>query len=339
MSTEWYLMGSKPVYNSGFEKEEFDAYAKDSFNELLETSPISKSVKIVKNDLTVVSEIKAYIQNNTPDSESQSTQRQILTTIGTLRCGDYILFENKIWLVATLVGNNGINEKAIMEFCNYTLMWQNSSGTILSYPCINATTNTIGIDENKIIQTGSAVHTIKLPFDLETKMLDVDQRFFIDDLSVPIPQVFAISKPDRVTIPGIVKLTMKQGVYNPTVDNKTLGICGHVDATPTQPEGSTSASITSNGDLVMNGSKRTITCVLYNADKTINTTVVPIWKVDKPVGFERYVIDEVDVVDKHKYYITVAEDDSYGVVGQIVNISISDGNGEFKGNLSLNIGA
>lgn len=335
MATEWYLMGSKPVYNSGFEKEEFDAYAKDSFSELLDSSPISKTVKIINHDLSVISEIKAFIQNNTSDSINQDDIRQILTVIGTLQCGYYILFENNVWLITSFVGNNGMNEKAIMQLCNYSIIYQSKiNGTILSYPSIKKTTNTVGIDENKTISTGDSVVSIELPFDEETKLIDVDDRFFIDDLTVPKPLVYGVSKPDRTSTQGIIKLTMKQGSYDENVDDKELGICNYYSPnTPTIPEGNTYSEISIGGNLTI-GAERTITAKAYNADKTENNSVILIWDVVYPVGLESHF---TKLINGNTCKIKIVDED-YDTLDSVVNISVDDGNGGYTGRKSFVVG-
>ena len=35
MAVDWYLMDQPPIYNGGFEGEEFFAYAQDGFKEML----------------------------------------------------------------------------------------------------------------------------------------------------------------------------------------------------------------------------------------------------------------------------------------------------------------
>ena len=97
-----------------------------------------------------------------------------------------------------------------MQLCTYTLKFQSPTGTILSYPCIDTTTKTYGIRESNTITTGNSIHNIKLPFDSNTVLINTDRRFFIDDLSVETPQVFAVSQRTEYGDKGLIEL-MKQG--------------------------------------------------------------------------------------------------------------------------------
>jgi len=348
MATEWYLMGSMPVYNSGYEKEEFDAYAKDSFAELLETSPIKIDVKIVKNDLSVISEIKAIIIGNISDSQTKSTERQILTTIGTLQCGDYILFENKVWLAISLVGNNGIYEKTILQRCNYTLKLQHpTTGAILSYPCIDsAATSSSGLDTNDVITTLNARHTIKLPFDDITKQLrEGKKRLLIDVDGVYPPQAYKITDRNVTTNNygdngGLVVLIIEKTEFNEKTDNAELMIADYFTVTPT-PEPSTSttyATITCSdpSNQVMIGMSSGITLVptFYNADKTVNNTVVAVWDITKPVGFENLI-----AVSQVWNNVKIVAKDDIRLLDKNIVCKVGDGNGGFNGEITISIGS
>ena len=107
MSTDWYLMGKIPTFNSGFETEEFNNYAIDGFDELLADSPISESVSICDANKTIIKTFKAIVNNNTVDNAKKSTERQILTDIGVLQTGDYVMYRNKLFLIISYPDNNG----------------------------------------------------------------------------------------------------------------------------------------------------------------------------------------------------------------------------------------
>lgn len=83
MAKEWYLM-TRPLFNSGFEKEEFENFAQDGFSELLE-SFISSDILIYEtNDFNKFKTTKAIIQNVTTDSDYNTFIRQISVPINTI---------------------------------------------------------------------------------------------------------------------------------------------------------------------------------------------------------------------------------------------------------------
>ena len=83
MAVDWYLMDQPPIYNGGFEGEEFFAYAQDGFKEMLDTTMLCDNVEFINSDFSVITPGKAIIQSVTPDTQLKAEDRQILVPIGT----------------------------------------------------------------------------------------------------------------------------------------------------------------------------------------------------------------------------------------------------------------
>lgn len=66
----------------------------------------------------------------------KSMERIGLFSIGTVKAGMYVFFENRYWLIDGLPGTQGIYEKATMCLCQYNLRWQNKMVTLLSVGAI-----------------------------------------------------------------------------------------------------------------------------------------------------------------------------------------------------------
>ena len=114
-SKSWYRM-TRPLFNSGFEDNEFWAYGQDGFQEVLDSFLGSDVLIYDKRISTSPQEVRAIVQNKTSDVFNSTTVRQILCNIGILKCGQYVKFEDAFWLVVTLPDNNRIYEKAVL-FC------------------------------------------------------------------------------------------------------------------------------------------------------------------------------------------------------------------------------
>lgn len=309
MATEWYLMGNLPVYNSGFEQEEFDAYATGSFSELLSTSPIAKTIVIINHDLTVISENKVVVLNNVADSTLKSIERHVLTAMGLLQCGDYIKFESKVWLVTSLVGNNGIYEKAIMQLCTYSVPFQSQDGTILSYPCIDETNSSVGIDSNNTMTVPNSIHTIKLPFDANTSSLMVDRRLYISK-NMNNPRSFKITKINDTEFnygdKGLIVFTLEETQNEENNDRPDLGICNYIEpnTTPTPSPTGYVMNISASGDLIIGGTQRRFTPKLVDSNG-VEQSFVGIW------SFEYYGVPTNDITityNGNDCLIKVAED-------------------------------
>lgn len=126
MATEWYLMDQPPIYNGGFEGEEFFAYAQQGFQEMLDTTMLCDNVEFINSDFSVIVPGKAVIQSVTPDTQIGTEDRQILVPIGTLQKFAYVRFEDDIWIIASEPSNNKFYEKAILKLCRNHLRWQDT---------------------------------------------------------------------------------------------------------------------------------------------------------------------------------------------------------------------
>lgn len=120
MPESWYLM-SQPLFNSGFEGDEFSAFAQGGFEEILD-SPLADEIEIYEKTLSATPvSARAIIQGVTADNYNNSVLRQFLCKIGTLRSGQYIKARSQMWLVYSLPDNNKMYEKAIAWQCKYSI--------------------------------------------------------------------------------------------------------------------------------------------------------------------------------------------------------------------------
>ena len=130
MPESWYLM-SQPLFNSGFEGDEFSAFAHGGFEEILE-SPLADDIEVYEKTLSATAvKTRAIIQGVTADNYNNSVLRQFLCRIGTLRSGQYIKARGQTWLVYSLPDNNKMYEKAIVNIQSnsYLLLLEKSLST------------------------------------------------------------------------------------------------------------------------------------------------------------------------------------------------------------------
>lgn len=240
MSDEWYLMGSLPAFNSGFEADEFNDYAQDGFNELLSNPAISTRITIF-ND-TVFNDgfdTDAIIQNVTTDNINNDDIRQILCKIGTLKAGQFVKYKGRNWLISTLPDDNKIYEKAIMEYCNHYLQWIKPDGTIVGRYCIvgDGTKYSTGETESgQMLILGDTRINVRIPRDDESLNLGKSQRFLISN-NKKKPTAYKVTKYDDVTdyfvTSGIINLICTEDMFNTERDNQELMIADYY-ATTTQ---------------------------------------------------------------------------------------------------------
>ena len=232
MAKSWYLI-TRPLYNSGMEKEEFENYSQDGFSELLE-SFISSDIEIYDQNFTLKKSFKAIVQNVTADAESSSFIRQILIPIGNLKTGYYVKYNGSFWLIKDIVDNNGVYEKAIMFFCNYKINFiSDISGEVVFYPVHmkNATQYNSGETAREQETIGSSKFLIFIPYNEETIKIDHGKRFLIDK-NHDNPTAFEITQVDTISHNfdddfAVIRWTLVESQFNPKTDNKELMIADY----------------------------------------------------------------------------------------------------------------
>lgn len=241
-SKTWYRM-TRPLFNSGFEDDEFWAYGQDGFQELLD-SAIGSDVliydkSIQKEPITV----RAIVQNKTSDVYNSTVVRQILCNIGVLKCGQYVEYEGAMWLVSALPDNNRIYEKAVLWKCKHTIRFISPlTGEIVKYPVYstNSTQYGTGELEKTYMTVGEDQHLIYIPYNEETIKLD-DQFRFLMDKNRESPSAYRITRVDPVSYAvgdernedGLIQWAVLQTQFNEATDSKELMIA---DYFPQKPE-------------------------------------------------------------------------------------------------------
>lgn len=238
MSSDWYLM-SRPLFNSGFEDDEFSHFAQDGFEEVLE-SFIGQTVEIYDKRLSSAPiTTRAIIQNVTSDTYNNSTQRQILCRIGTLQCGQYIKVSGRFWMVCTLPDNNKMYEKAILWLCKYTLRFVSPvTGEIVEYPVydINSTQYGSGETAKAYMKIGTAQHLLYIPYNDETIKVDCGARFLIDK-NKDNPTAYRLTQVDSENcscddIDGLLQWTLVESQRDDETDSKELMVADYYGKSP-----------------------------------------------------------------------------------------------------------
>ncbi|RFZ78221.1 hypothetical protein DS742_13970 [Lacrimispora amygdalina] len=166
----------------------------------------------------------------------------VISTIQTLLDSNLvvgsIIFDNntkEYWLCTNLFNIGEIHKQGELTLCNYTLLFQSPEGVILSYPCVDNSTNTIGTDEDSVLTTLNGVHRVKLPFDENTKLIREARRFFLDKYSTT---TYAVTNVNNTTFnygsKGLIELTLQQdSSYNRDTDKN--GVCNYFEPITTPP--------------------------------------------------------------------------------------------------------
>lgn len=235
-SKSWYRM-TRPLFNSGFEDDEFWAYGQDGFQEVLD-SFIGADVLIYDKAISAKpQQVRAIVQNKTSDVYNSTTVRQILCNIGILKCGQYVKYDGAFWLVSALPDNNRIYEKAVLWKCKHSIRFISPlTGEIVNYPVYstNSTQYGTGESEKTHVNVGEDQHLIYLPFNQETILLDDNFRFIMDKNHVK-PTVYRVTRVDPVSYAvgeeheedGLIQWSVLQDQLNMATDSIEMMIADY----------------------------------------------------------------------------------------------------------------
>lgn len=310
---EWYLLTSDTRPNSigGYENDSFVDYKNDAFTEALQTD-LASTVILYNYDLTYSQEIRCVIQDNTASTQLKSLERTILTPIGTLKAGTYILFEDRYWLITGYPGNNKIYEKATMILCQYKLRWQDNNGKVIERWAnfTSASKYDTGHSGNQTIMLTSNNFTIWIPEDDDSATLDT-RRVFIDRDTDNPTKVFEITRSDDVLYlfgedhGGILSFIADKVELNLEVDRPDLGLCDYKEPTPLPPEPDEttdlSAMISGKSNLI-NGFSRTYSVEFTDSNGDIKEDVDFTWNVESDFDVQQSINGnqiELSVDDKN----------------------------------------
>lgn len=150
--------------------------------------------------------------------------------------GDIIFdtVNNEYWICTSSFNIDTIHYQGKLTLCNWILKWQNKQGEILEYPCYNANTTQYNTGEtpNRNFTVGSSQHSVLLPCDENTVILDTPQRFFLDK-NIQHPTTYIVTQNDTTSLnfgtKGIIRLTLAEYEFDTEKDRIDLGVCDYFE--------------------------------------------------------------------------------------------------------------
>lgn len=335
---EWYLMNDAHNMVSGFESEDFDAFAKDGFTEALESS-MGKTVELCSPDLAKREKIRVIVEGSVQDTRLNALQRKFLTKIGTIHAGEYIFYNGRYWLIIGLVDDNGLYEKGVAILCNYYLTWMNDSGKVVQRWCSisSASQYNNGETSTEYIFSRTDQLMVLLPQDDECLLIPHKKRFVIDlrtsiyEKSIPARTMmdkshdlltYELTRTDNVLFnyvdSGHFEFMAYQDEQHPedgyyTVDGSGYWLCEAPKAEESKPKG---AEILCDEAVVYCGVGPSVFLAKFhdeNGEHEENTSAVPQWAV-------RSAFDSDLVVEQagHSIYISTSNRKLIGKTFELV---------------------
>ena len=203
--------------------------------------------------------------------------------------GDYIEWNNQIWLVTLVDTDDKTYHSGYMYLCTVPLRWQNSEGKIIERYVYaeDFTKYSNGVTGNNTITIGDNQYGLTLPVDDETKKLKRDMRFPMDFDDSEQPDIYKLTN-RKVKLSdnqyfgrgGTMIVTMSFDAFNPNDDKKVtmengqeVWICNYnnshtpLQPNPSEPDETTDlrCAITGNTNL-KNEYRRTYTVTFSDKD-------------------------------------------------------------------------
>lgn len=145
--------------------------------------------------------------------------------------GDYIKWNNQIWLVTLVDTDDKTYHSGYMYLCTVPLRWQNSEGKIIERYVYaeDFTKYSNGVTGNNTITIGDNQYGLTLPVDEETKNLKRDMRFPMDFDDSEQPDIYKLTN-RKVKLSdnqyfgrgGIMVVTMSFDAFNTNEDKKVV---------------------------------------------------------------------------------------------------------------------
>ena len=341
MPIEWYLM-DRPLFNNGFENEEFCAYSRDGFEEVL-SSVLADNIKIYDKRLDAEPVLtRAIIQGTTSDTYNNSVLRQFLCRIGTLRSGQYIKARNQMWMVYSMPDNNKMYEKAVAWQCKYSIRFISPiTGKIVEYPVhdINSTQYGSGETPKERLTIGTAQHLIYIPYNEETIKIDSGFRFLIDK-NKENPTAYRLAQVDPAAYScgerdGVIQWTVVESQFDKDTDNRELMIADYYGRSDlSYAEEIKGYDINFSSDVLDN-------TVVFGEEARIDVSFKNDGVDIEPLAFTATVIDGNEygsITEVGSDYIVVRMLDNRDYIGQEVTILVENSECDISKQLTLKIG-
>ena len=235
--------------------------------------------------------------------------------------GDYIEWNNQIWLVTLVDTDDKTYHSGYMYLCTVPLRWQNSEGKIIERYVYaeDFTKYSNGVTGNNTITIGDNQYGLTLPVDSETKKLKRDMRFPLDFDDSEQPDIYKLTN-RKVKLSdnqyfgrgGTMVVTMSFDAFNTNEDKKVVmengqevWICNYNNSasplppTPPEPDETTDLRCVISGNTnLKNGYRRSYTATFTDKDsnsidwKDINYQ----WNVKSDFDVEQSITDNKIII-------------------------------------------
>lgn len=153
----------------------------------------------------------------------------------TIKIGDIVVWENLHWLVVELDFDNTIAYKGRIAQCNRQIRWQNPvTKKIIERWCLMTKPYTSNVTNGAQLSVSSREYKVQIPYDEETKLIDLDKRFMLEIINGK-PRTYSCTSVDQQTNVyqdlenGFIVWNLSQDESGHPNDNTDLMICDYIN--------------------------------------------------------------------------------------------------------------
>lgn len=183
-----------------------------------------------KNTL-VDGELKKMIVSST---QVLNEKTFVLMPGDTIKIGDIVVWENLHWLVVELDFDNTIAYKGRIAQCNRQIRWQNPvTKDIIERWCLMTKPYTSNVTNGTQINVSNREYKVQIPYDDETKLVDLDKRFMLELINGK-PRTYSCTSVDQQTNVyqdlenGFIVWNLSQDEACHPNDNVDLMVCDYI---------------------------------------------------------------------------------------------------------------
>ena len=258
-----------------------DALLKQFFH-----SPADKYVLVGENQKHMI--IKS--------SDAMNQKTFIMCPGEDISIGDIVVWKDLHWLVIERDFDDEITVKGKIVQCNRQIKWQNSkTKQIIERWCLITKPYTSNVTNGTQISVSNREYKVQLPYDEETKLIDLDKRFMLESIDGK-PRTYSCTSVDQQTNVyqdldnGFIIWNLSQDDAGQPGDNLELMICNYEE-----PENSGSvefSAVISGPEYLRAG----LGPWVYSISDVVGDAS-GVWKIAAPEEIEQYVyVDKMDAL-------------------------------------------
>jgi hypothetical protein len=224
-----------------------------------------------------INESSPYLYGVQIVDDSNVRDQKLITCLDhELKNGDIIDWQSSKWINILTDNMSDIYYRGSLRRCVGQLKWIDSNGLLKEkYFTFKSDSSTnFGVQDGRVMSLGNERRVLITPLDADTKKIVKDKRFIFDE------RAWKVSALDRISVGGLLILTLDEDEIDKSKDNLELGIADYtIPSTPSPEPILTGYLVEINGsESIKKNMSQTYIATVY-VDGVINTSLSVSWEL------------------------------------------------------------